>query len=96
MNTSLTILMDKNIKNKAQIKAKEDGLSLKAVIVMSLKAYSDGKLNFGAVESSPEVERVDFNSKELDEKAKELGVLLKKLEMSGKLNKSIEEQLNDL
>lgn len=96
MNTAVTFLMEEKMKKKAQLRAKEEGLSLKAVIVMSLKAYSEGKLSFGAVDLEPEVEKIEFNSKELDKKVHELGILLTKLDKKGKLNESLAEQLADV
>ena len=96
MNTAVTFLMEEKMKKRAQLRAKEEGLSLKAVIVMSLKAYSDGKLNFGAIDLEPEIEKVEFYSEKLDKKAKELEKLLIKLDKKGLLKKSLEDQLADV
>jgi hypothetical protein len=54
MNT-LTVSIDEKIKNQAQIKAKNDGVTLTFVVVQALKAYNEGKMKFGMIDDDDEI-----------------------------------------
>lgn len=45
--SSLTINIQDEIKKNAQNKSKSDGLTLTFVVTQALKAYAEGKLQFG-------------------------------------------------
>lgn len=53
--TSLTINVEKPLKATAQKRAKKDGVTLTFVVVQALKAYKDGKLQFGLLSDDDEV-----------------------------------------
>ena len=54
MNT-LTVSIDEKLKNQAQIKAKNDGVTLTFVVVQAIKAYNEGKLKFGMIDDDDEI-----------------------------------------
>lgn len=63
--TSLTINLEEPLKNNVQKKAKKDGVTLTFVVVQALKAYKDGKLQFGLISEDDEVTAsFDVSSKE--------------------------------
>ena len=98
MTKQVTFLVDENIKKRAQSRAKNEGLSLKTVMIFSLKAYSEGQLQFGiARDNDLDVEKIDIKDKNLLKKVDELEELIVRLEKQGKLPKgSLSEQLKDV
>ncbi len=52
---NLTIKIPKKLKTTAQKKAKAEGLTLTFVIHQAIKAYNDGKLEFGLLYSDDEI-----------------------------------------
>lgn len=47
--TSLTINIEDPLKASAQKKAKKDGVTLTFIVTQALRAYNDGRLQFGLV-----------------------------------------------
>ena len=63
--TSLTINVEKPLKTAVQKKAKKDGVTLTFVVVQALKAYEDGKLQFGLISDDNEVTAsIDVSTKQ--------------------------------
>lgn len=52
---NLTIKIPDALKKKAQTKAKSDGVTLTFVIHQAIKAYNNGKLQFGLLHSDDEI-----------------------------------------
>ena len=52
---NLTIKMPDKLKKKAQSKAKAEGVTLTFVIHQAVKAYNDGKLEFGLLRADEEI-----------------------------------------
>lgn len=48
---TLTVHINKDLKRDVQEKIKNDGASLTFIVVQALKAYSNGKLKFGLLDS---------------------------------------------
>ncbi len=61
-------------------KAKKEGVTLKAILMYSMRKYIEGKMKLDLVsadeESEPEVEELIFNNKELNLKAAKIAKLL--------------------
>lgn len=97
MTKQVTFLIDEDVKKKAQSRAKDEGLSLKAVLVFSLKAYSEGKIQFGVTNHPMDFEKIEIKDKNLLKKIDQLEALISTLDKKGKLPKgSLSEQLRDL
>ncbi len=47
--SSLTINIEEKLKKTAQKKAKQDGVTLTFIVTQALRAYQDGKLQFGLI-----------------------------------------------
>ena len=63
--TSLTINLEEQLKSNIQKKAKKDGVTLTFIVVQALKAYKDGKLQFGLISEDDEVTAsFDISTKE--------------------------------
>lgn len=78
MNTQVSFTTDRELKIKALEKAKKEGVTLKTVLLYSMKAYVEGKIHFGIVnEEEAEVEEIIFNNIETQKKAEKLAKLLK-------------------
>ncbi len=52
---NLTIKMPEKLKKQAQGKAKAQGVTLTFVIHQAVKAYNDGKLEFGIIHADDEI-----------------------------------------
>ncbi len=52
---NLTIKIPEKLKTTAQKKAKSEGVTLTFVIHQAIKAYNDGKLEFGLLHSDDEI-----------------------------------------
>jgi purine-nucleoside phosphorylase len=79
MVTQVSFTADEDLKNRALKKAKQEGITLKTVLIYSLKSFVDGKMIFGIfpVQEESEVEEIAFDDQSLNEKAKKLAKLLK-------------------
>ncbi len=53
--TNLTIKMPEKLKRQAQSKAKAEGVTITFVIHQAVKAYNEGKLEFGLMHSDDEI-----------------------------------------
>ena len=78
MISQVSFTTDETLKNKALEKAKEEGITLKALLTYALKNFVKGKLDFDLVQTDgSDVEEIIFEDKELLKKAKKLANLLK-------------------
>ena len=79
MITQVSFTADPSLKQKALEKAKKEGVTLKTVLLYSMKAYVDDKIHFGIMSrEEPEVEEIFFDDPEIQAKAKKIAKLLKK------------------
>lgn len=79
MTTQVSFTTDLELKKKALEKAKKEGLTLKTVLLYSMKAFVENKIHFGILTSSePEVEEIILNNKNIQAKAKKLEKMLEK------------------
>ncbi|MDO8626537.1 MAG: hypothetical protein Q7K39_03750 [Candidatus Magasanikbacteria bacterium] len=78
MYTQVTFTAEKNLKNQALRKAKNEGYPLKTVLVYALKGFVNNQITFGLTErdTEPEVELIKFTDKKLKSKAAKLARLL--------------------
>jgi len=77
MTTQVSFTSDAELKKKALQKAKIDGVSLKTILVYSMKAYVEGKIHFGIMSNEePEVEEITFEDTQINTKAQKLAKLL--------------------
>lgn len=60
--SSLTINIQEDIKKSAQNKSKSDGLTLTFVVTQALKAYAEGKLQFGLLADNDITASFDVSS----------------------------------
>ncbi len=78
MTTQVSFTADADLKRKALEKARGEGVTLKAILLYSMKAYVDNKIHFGVMnEVEPEIEEVIFDNLKIQEKAAKLARLLK-------------------
>jgi len=78
MTSQVSFTADNDLKQKALDKAKKEGVSLKTVLVYSMKAYVEGKIQFGMLtEDKQIVEEVSFDDPQILAKAAKLAKLLK-------------------
>lgn len=79
MKTQISFTANKNLKNLAMQKAKEEGITLKAFLTYSMKKYIEGKMKLDLITSDdePEVAELNFNNKGIEQKAEKLARLLK-------------------
>jgi purine-nucleoside phosphorylase len=78
MITQVSFTTESELKKKALEKAKKEGITLKTVLLYSMKAFVEGKIHFGVIsQEEPEVEEVVFEDKGIREKAGKLAKLLK-------------------
>jgi len=77
--TQVSFTADPDLKDKALRKAKNEGISLKSLLVYAMKAFVAGKISLGLVdtESEKDVEEVFFSDPALYKKASEIAHLLK-------------------
>lgn len=95
MNTQVSFTTSSQLKKMALERAKQEGLSLKTVLVYAMKGFVEGKFSF-QLETKQEGEEDFFGDPEIEKKVEKLGMLLKKLDSKGKLSTSLEEQLSDV
>ena len=78
MPKQITFVADEDLKNEAMKKAKSKGITLKAVLALSLQAFVDGKIDLGiSATKEPAVEEMHFDSSSIAEKSDKLAKLLK-------------------
>jgi len=60
MTTQVSFTTDVELKNKALQKAKNEGITLKTLLVYAMKGFVDGKISLGLTfaDSEPEVEEL--------------------------------------
>lgn len=79
MATQVSFTADKDLKKKALLRAKNEGITLKAVLIYAMKGFVEGKLSLGLqIENNePDVQELSFADKKLNKKASRLANLLK-------------------
>lgn len=79
MATQVSFTADKDLKRKALLKAKNEGITLKAVLIYAMKGFVEGKISLGLqIENNePDVQELSFADKKLNKKASRLAKLLK-------------------
>lgn len=78
MSTQVSFTTDADLKKKALEKAKKEGMTLKTILLYSMKAYVEGKIHFGVIsQEEPEIEEIVFEDAGIQSKAKKLAKLLK-------------------
>ena len=77
MLTQISFTADEALKEKAMQKAKENGLTLKSVLIFSMEAFADEKIKFGVIGPGRDVEEMHFDAPSIKKKAEKLGRLLK-------------------
>ena len=75
--TQVTFISNKDLKNRTIKKVKEDGITLKALLTMAMKAYLNNELNV-SLQSNNIVHDEIFSDKDVVTKSNKLGILLKK------------------
>ncbi|MCK5320698.1 hypothetical protein KAJ61_04915 [Candidatus Parcubacteria bacterium] len=75
--TQVTFISNKNLKDRAIKKAKEDGITLKALLTMSMKAYLNNELNVSLQSNNITYDEI-FSDKDVIAKSNKLGALLKR------------------
>ena len=83
MNTKkeiqVTFVSNKELKNRTIQKVKEDGITLKALFTMTMKAYLSNDLNV-SLQAKPYYDDI-LTDKDVVTKSNELGALLKKIKI---------------
>lgn len=79
MVTQISFTADKDLKNMALEKAKNEGITLKALLTYAMKGFIEGKIGFNivAIDTDREVEELFFEDKGIQEKAAKIAKLLK-------------------
>jgi hypothetical protein len=73
MTTQVSFTADAELKKKALKKAKKEGITLKTILLYSMKAYVEGKIHFGVTSrQEPEIEEIIFEDSAIQRKAKKL------------------------
>ena len=78
MTTQVSFTTDQKLKKVAMQKAKQQGITLKAVMVFALKGYVEGKIVFGMGTLDPDVEELEVTDKESIRKSQKIARLLLK------------------
>lgn len=79
MTTQITFTTDEDLKKRAMAKAKAKGITLKSIMVLSLRAFVEGKIDLGIRHvEEPEVEELFFKSESLNKKSEKFAKLLSK------------------
>lgn len=76
MSTQVSFTTDAELKKKALEKAKKEGITLKTVLLYSMKAYVEGKIHFGIINEEPEVEEIYLNNSDIEKKAQKIANIL--------------------
>lgn len=77
MLAQISFTADETLKEKAMQKAKEKGMTLKSVLIFSMEAFANGKIQLGVIPTNEEVEELKFNSSSINKKSEKLANLLK-------------------
>lgn len=79
MLSQVTFTTQNELKEHALTKAKQEGLSLKTVLVYALKGFVAGTISFGlnTNDAEPEIEEVFFNDPSINAKAQKIAALFK-------------------
>lgn len=79
MATQVTFIADKDLKDRALKKAKQEGITLKSFFIYAMKGFVDGKISLGinVLANERDVEEIAFADKSINEKAAKLAKLLK-------------------
>ena len=73
--TQVTFISNKDLKNRTIKKTKEDGITLKALLTMAMKAYLNNELNVSLQANNTTYDEI-FSDKEVVAKSNKLGALL--------------------
>ena len=73
--TQITFLSDKKLKERTIKKAKSEGITLKALLTMAMRAYTEGKLQVGLTPHGEHCDKL-FADKDIVKKSNQLGSLL--------------------
>ncbi|MBP7819361.1 hypothetical protein KA036_00815 [Candidatus Gracilibacteria bacterium] len=78
MNTQVSFTTDLELKKIALEKAKQQGITLKALLVYAMKDFVDGKISLGLKTTNPEqeIQELFFEDKELTNNSQKLAKLL--------------------
>ena len=77
MFTQISFTADRDLKEKTMEKAKEKGITLKSLLIFSMEAFVDGKINVGVItKPEEEVSELHFEDTSINKKAKKLAQLL--------------------
>lgn len=76
MTTQVIFTADKELKEKALQKAKNEGITLKALLTFCMKSFVQGDIQLGIISRDPDVEILNVPEK-LQKKANILSELLK-------------------
>lgn len=79
MTTQISFTADKVLKDEALEKARQDGITLKALLINAMKSYVAGEIALGLETTGwrSEAEEIVFDDKILNTKAAKLAKLLK-------------------
>lgn len=78
MPAQVTFTTDQKLKKTALKKAKEDGITLKALLIFSMKSYVEGNIKIGLIPvEETQIEELFFADEALQDKAQKLHNLLK-------------------
>ena len=79
MLSQVTFTTQTELKKQALAKAKQEGLSLKTVLVYTLKGFVSGQINFSlnTSKSESEIAPINFDNPSINAKADKLAKLLK-------------------
>lgn len=77
MLTQISFTAEEELKKKAMQKAKAKGVTLKSVLIFSMEAFANDKIEVGLITSVADVEELYFDSPSIEEKSAKLAALLK-------------------
>lgn len=79
MTTQVSFTTDEDLKKQALEKAKSEGITLKALLVGTMRDFVEGKISFGITPRrfEPDVEEIVFTDESINQKAAALARLLK-------------------
>lgn len=79
MTTQVSFTTDEDLKKQALEKAKSEGITLKALLVGTMRDFVEGKISFGITlrRFEPDVEEIVFTDEGINQKAAALARLLK-------------------
>lgn len=65
MTTQVTFTADKHLKDRALLKAKQEGIPLKTLFVYAMKGFVEGKISLG-LETAPRPRLIELGLSEVD------------------------------